>query len=168
MKQWKFIIIVSIYLLTPVWSISFASKASVKSVVTQSVFIGKNKFFLYGYTTPTSLITLTGQGISAQSQFKEAGYFEFSGVFSPLVKREVCLISFDNVGRRSFPSWLPPFPLDYEVKIGPVIMAPTISTNNNNVTNRLFNTLVHFLRFLELSTWVKIIANVLCTAFSLL
>src|SRR3990167_11160822 len=113
---------------------SIFGSGKVKSIVTQSVFIGKNKFFLYGYTTPKSKVMLTGQGISAQSQSNDTGYFEFSGVFSPLVKQEVCLVSFDNAGRRSFPSCLPPFPLDYQVTIGPVVMAPTISTNNNNVT----------------------------------
>ena len=44
----------------------------------------------------------------------------------PFQKREACLTAKDQLGRMSSPVCLPPFPVNYNVSIGQVIMPPTV------------------------------------------
>ncbi len=99
--------------------------------ITVSAFIGEYRFTLYGYSSPNALITLQGMGVYDQTYADNTGYFEFKNRFSPQSPREACLTSQDQFGRTTAPNCLPPFPTEYNVTIGPVIMPPTISLNAN-------------------------------------
>jgi len=98
--------------------------------VNVSAFIGDHRFNLYGYTSPRAFVTFDGQGIFDTTTADDKGYFEFDNRFSPLSPREACLTSKDQFGRLSSPVCLPPFPIKYDVNIGPVIMPPTVSLDN--------------------------------------
>src|SRR3989338_3479133 len=100
------------------------------SNIKNSVSIGEFRFSLYGYTSPLALVTFEGLGIFDQTTADDQGYFQFNNRFSPFSSREACLSSKDQFGRLSSPLCLPPFPVNYNVSIGPVIMPPTVSLNN--------------------------------------
>ncbi|MCX7956119.1 MAG: hypothetical protein N2593_03415 [Patescibacteria group bacterium] len=94
--------------------------------------IGEFHFTLYGYTSPFADVYFSGQGIADQTTADKNGYFEFKNRFSPFSPREACLSSKDQLGRISAPICLPPFPTQYNVNIGPVIIPPTISLDKKN------------------------------------
>lgn len=96
-----------------------------------SVFIGANRFTLYGYTSPYALITLSGIGLYDQTYADENGYFIFNNSYSPLSPNEPCLTAQDQLGRITSPVCLPKFPIDYQVTIGPVIIPPTLSLDKD-------------------------------------
>lgn len=100
--------------------------------VINSVSIGEYRFTLFGYTSPFAEVSFSGQGIADQTTADKNGYFEFKNRFSPFSPREACLSAKDQFGRISSPVCLPPFPVQYNVKIGPIIMPPTISVDKNN------------------------------------
>lgn len=100
--------------------------------IVNSVSIGEYRFTLFGYTSPFAEVIFSGQGIADQTDADKNGYFEFKNRFSPFSPREACLSAKDQFGRISSPICLPPFPVQYNVKIGPIIMPPTISVDKNN------------------------------------
>jgi len=100
--------------------------------VFNSVSIGEFRFSLYGYTSPKAQVTFEGLGIFDQTTADEKGYFQFNNRFSPFSSREACLSSKDQFGRLSSPLCLPPFPVNYNVSIGPVIMPPTVSLDKKD------------------------------------
>lgn len=95
-------------------------------------FIGDHHFSLYGYTSPKALVTFEGMGVFDQTTADDKGYFQFNNRFSPFSQREACLSSKDQFGRLSSPLCLPPFPVNYNVSIGPVIMPPTLSLDKQD------------------------------------
>jgi len=99
--------------------------------VENSVFIGEYHFTLFGYTSPLAEVSFSGQGIADQTIADETGYFEFKNRFSPFSPREACLSAKDQFGRLSVPVCLPPFPTQYNVTIGPVILPPTVSLDKS-------------------------------------
>ena len=111
-------------------NIAGAKTASFDTAV--SVFIGEYQFNLFGYTSPKALVTFQGLGIFDQTYADETGYFEFKNRFSPFSPHEACLTAQDQFGRLTSPVCLPPFPVDYNVTIGPVVMPPTISLDKND------------------------------------
>lgn len=97
-----------------------------------SLSIGEYRFTLFGYTSPFALVTLSGMGIFDLTYADNKGYFIFKNRFSPFSPREACLTAQDQLGRLSSPLCLPPFPTNYNVEIGPVIMPPTLSLDKEN------------------------------------
>ena len=102
------------------------------SNIENSVSIGEFRFSLFGYTSPKALVTIEGMGIFDQTVANDKGYFQFNNRFSPFSSREACLSSKDQFGRLSSPLCLPPFPVNYNVSIGPVIMPPTVSLDKKD------------------------------------
>jgi hypothetical protein len=96
---------------------------------TVSLSIGEFHFTLFGYTSPQAKVTVAGLGIFDETYADDIGYFVFGNRFSPFSPREACLTAQDVLGRLSAPLCLPPFPTIYNVKIGPVIMPPTVSAD---------------------------------------
>lgn len=94
--------------------------------------IGDRHIDLYGYTSPRALIILEGVGIYNSTYADSNGYFTLSTLYSSLSPREACLNSKDQLGRLSSPVCLPPFPIDNDIKIGPVIMPPTVSLDKKD------------------------------------
>lgn len=89
--------------------------------------VTQHTFFLYGYSSPFAQVYLEGVGIVGQTTADKTGYFSFDNSLSPLLPREACLSAKDQFGRLSSPTCLPSFPLSYDVSIGPVLLAPTLS-----------------------------------------
>lgn len=100
--------------------------------VTVMATVGKYHFTLFGYTSPDALVSLDGMTIHDQTTANSEGYFEFTNLYSPLTTIEACLIAQDQLGRLTSPVCLPPFPIDYDTNIGPVLMSPTVSLNKNS------------------------------------
>lgn len=121
-----------LYLKSPSESSGTVAGISQVANVENSASIGEFRFSLFGYTSPKALVTFEGMGIFDQTTADKKGYFEFNNRFSPFSSREACLSSKDQFGRLSSPLCLPPFPVNYNVSIGPVIMPPTISLNKKD------------------------------------
>ncbi len=102
------------------------------SDIENSMSIGEYRFSLFGYTSPFAVVTFEGMGIFDQTTADDQGYFQFDNRFSPYSSREACLSAKDQFGRLSSPVCLPPFPVNYNVSIGPVIMPPTISLDKKD------------------------------------
>lgn len=94
--------------------------------------IGDRHLDLYGYTSPQALIILEGIGIYDSAYADNNGYFILSTLYSSSSPREACLSSKDQLGRLSPPVCLPSFPIDKDIKIGPVIMPPTVSLDKKD------------------------------------
>jgi len=99
--------------------------------ILNSISIGEFRFNLFGYTSPGAQVTFDGQGVYDQTTADNNGYFEFKNRFSPFSPREACLSAKDQFGRVSSPVCLPPFPVEYNVSIGPIIISPTLSLNKD-------------------------------------
>ncbi len=121
-----------LYLKTPRQSSGTVAGINQTADVENSVSIGEFRFSLFGYTSPLAQVTFEGMGIFDQTTSDDKGYFQFNNRFSPFSSREACLSSKDQFGRLSSPVCLPPFPVNYNVSIGPVIMPPTVSLDKLN------------------------------------
>lgn len=132
-KWFIFYLIFSLFLLLKASSSTgqVAGK-STSSSVEVSLSIGEYRFNLFGYSSPGALVTFSGMGIYDQTYADEAGYFQFKNRFSPFSPREACLTARDQLGRLTTPVCLPPFPTNYNMTIGPVLMPPTLSLNKND------------------------------------
>jgi hypothetical protein len=119
-----------VLLLTFVFLLPYPTLAVTKDTVV-SATIGQFTFTLYGYTSPNALVTFEGVGIKDQTFADSTGFFQFRNRFSPFSPREACLTAQDQLGRNSNPLCLPPFPTNYNVNIGPVILPPTVSLNKS-------------------------------------
>lgn len=95
--------------------------------------VGKYRFRLFGLTSPNALLTLEGQTISDKTVADANGNFEFTKP-SPLFAQEVCLITRDSQRRISPPVCIPPFPVNLDTNIGPVLMPPTLSPSRGEYT----------------------------------
>ena len=122
-----------LYLKNPLESSGTVAGIKSQSVdIINSAYIGEFRFSLFGYTSPYAMVTFEGMGIFDQTTANNKGYFEFNNRFSPFSKREACLSSKDQFGRLSSPVCLPPFPINYNISIGPVIMPPTVSLDKKD------------------------------------
>ena len=111
---------------------SFNSGSVQGKTVSISASIGGDQFFLYGYASPQSLITLEGIGLYEQTYSDGNGYFTFTNSYAPLNPTESCLTAQDQLGRLSTPVCIPPFPVSYQATVGPVILPPTVSLNRSD------------------------------------
>ncbi|MDO8609253.1 MAG: hypothetical protein Q7R95_01775 [bacterium] len=112
---------------------SYATEIKIDPVsVTADAFIGEFRFTLFGYTSPKALVSIQGMGIYDQTYANDVGYYEFHNSFSPLSPRDTCLTAQDQLGRTTSPTCIPPFPTQYNVTIGPVLLPPTLSLNQEN------------------------------------
>ncbi|HLL60309.1 MAG TPA: hypothetical protein VK338_01200 [Candidatus Nitrosocosmicus sp.] len=104
------------------------------ATVSTSTVIGSGKqFTLFGYTSPGAVVRIEAIGLDLETIAKDNGYFAFEDEYAPFLSQEVCLTSTDTVGRLSAPVCLPPFPVNYNANIGPVILAPSISVDKGNL-----------------------------------
>jgi len=136
-----FFIIIVLLLIIPLQLLYLYSKnhqlgtvagiTSQEQEVENSVSIGEYHFSLFGYTSPQAEVTFNGQGIFDQTISDDTGYFELKNRFSPFSPREACLSAKDQLGRLSSSVCLPAFPVKYNVRIGPVLIPPTVSLDKN-------------------------------------
>lgn len=104
---------------------------SITQIPTISVSVGQYRFSLVGYTSPMAKVLLEGQGMYEETTADKYGKFTFSTIFSPLTQREACLTAFDTDGRTSAPLCLPPFPVNKHVTMGPILLPPTLTLNQD-------------------------------------
>ena len=101
--------------------------------VTVSFFIGaEGRFSIFGYTSPAALVSLDAIGSHDDTYANSDGFFVFYNRSAPLFPQESCLTAQDQLGRLSNPICLAPFPNDYYVEVGPIILPPTTSLDKNN------------------------------------
>lgn len=107
------------------------SISQISDAPTVSVSIGQYTFSLTGYTSPHAKVILEGQGMYEETTALDDGTFTFQAVFAPFTQREACLTAIDTNGRTSTPMCLPPFPINKHVSMGPIILPPTLSLNQD-------------------------------------
>ncbi len=133
------LISLSLILTTGLFFLRELSQGEIAGQITQNQTVNVSLFFglggqfrIFGYTSPQALVTLEAIGASDQVYADKDGYFEFKNRFSPVIPQDICLTAQDQFGRLTTPVCLPPFPNNYYIEIGPVIMPPTVSLNNND------------------------------------
>jgi hypothetical protein len=114
---------------------SFQTQALEKSEsVLVSASIGENKVTIFGYTSPNSKVELTGINIYSLDYSDDTGYFEFNSLVLPRNSSELCLQSKDDSNRSSSLICTPPPPsTNYHTDIGPIILPPTVSLEQDNI-----------------------------------
>lgn len=101
--------------------------------ITISARIGaEGQFNLFGYTSPQALVSLDAIGAHDETRADQNGYFAFTNHLSPFFPQESCLTAQDQLGRLSTPTCLPPFPNNYDVEVGPIILPPTTSFDKSD------------------------------------
>lgn len=90
-------------------------------------------FSLFGYTCPTCTVSVQNPGLYRSTEANsDTGRFEFAATFPSTLIEDICLVAQDKLNRVTMPVCIPPPPPNSKVAIGPVIMPPTVSINNNN------------------------------------
>src|SRR4030066_671987 len=101
----------------------------IESEVNVSAFIGRGKFSVFGYAPSNSLVTLSGIGLYSETYSQENGFFEFNNQYLPIALSEPCISAKDQLGRLTTPVCLTSIPKNYNPRIGPFLLPPTISVN---------------------------------------
>lgn len=106
--------------------------------MTVSAYVGESEgkpsaFSLFGYTCPTCTVSVQNPGLYRSTDANsETGKFEFASTFPSTLIEDICLVAQDKLNRVTMPVCIPPPPPNSKIAIGPVIMPPTVSINNNN------------------------------------
>jgi hypothetical protein len=125
-----FLLLFFLLIAPPVSATDYNSSAS----VSVSASIGENEVTIFGYTSPNSKVELTGINIYSLTYSQDNGYFEYNKIVLPKNPSEICLQSKDNSNRESTLLCLPPPPAtNYHTDIGPIIIPPTISLDQNTI-----------------------------------
>lgn len=119
---------------TPVNQTHDVKSQSISAETVVSATVGISRFTLTGYTSPWADVYFEGRGIFAHTTANAVGFFIFSNRFSPLVPNEACLRAVDTFNRITTPVCLPPFPTKKDVHIGPIVLPPTMSSNQEIFT----------------------------------
>ena len=113
---------------------SFAIDYSASASTTVTASIPENRVTIFGYTSPNSRVELSSSKVFAVTYSDQTGYFIFDKTILPRNPSDLCLISFDNHGRTTSPTCIPPPPLyNYHTDIGPILLPPTISLENDQI-----------------------------------
>ena len=124
-----------LFLLIPAFPARAAAPNPLPYTITVTATIGEPKLTLFGWTSPFALVELRGSQVYAETTANIQGYFYFDRVFLPQTANspELCLSAIDTQDRTSFPTCLPPLPMGlYHIRIGPVLLAPTLSLEKGN------------------------------------
>ncbi len=112
-----------------------AQVITITNGVAVSAGIDPTSLTIYGYTSPNNKVELTNPKIYDQTYSNDLGYFEFNHIIVPKLPGELCLVTTDTAKRQSVPTCIPPPPpTNYHTTIGPIILPPTISLDQNNLT----------------------------------
>lgn len=128
--MFRFLLLFFLFFTSPVSAFNLNQSDSVKISAT----IGENEVTIFGHTSPNSRVELTGINIYALTYSQKNGYFEFNKHILPKNPSELCLQSKDNHNRSSALVCIPPPPpINYHTDIGPIILPPTISLEQDNI-----------------------------------
>lgn len=105
------------------------------SSVSVSGSVGVNEATIYGYTSPNSRVELTSANVYSLDYSDDTGYYEFTKTILPKnYSSELCLQSKDDSGRSSSLICVPSPPnTNYHTDIGPIILPPTVSLEQDNI-----------------------------------
>lgn len=121
-----------LFLLIP--SPLFATDYNIPADVSVSASIGQNRVTINGYTSPESRVELSSPRVFAVTYSDKTGYFVFDKTLLPKNPSDLCLISIDNNNRHTTPVCIPPPPeTNYYTDIGPILLSPTISLENDTI-----------------------------------
>ncbi|MDD3002547.1 MAG: hypothetical protein PHS06_01610 [Candidatus Shapirobacteria bacterium] len=124
------ILLLFLFLLSPFQTQALETSNS----VSVSAIIGENEVSIFGYTSPNSKVELTGINIYSLDYSDNIGYFEFNNLVLPRNSSELCLQSKDDSSRSSSLICTPPPPsTNYHTDIGPIILPPTVSLEQDNI-----------------------------------
>ena len=99
-----------------------------------SASIGENEVTIFGYSSPNAKIELTGINIYSLTFSGKDGYFKFDKIILPRGKSELCLQAKDTNNRSTTPICIPPPPpTNYHTDIGPVLLPPTVSLEQDKI-----------------------------------
>ena len=127
----SFLLLIS-FLLLPIPTSAVDYKASASTTITAS--IPENRVTIFGYTSPNSRVELSSPKVFAVTYSNLEGYFIFDKSILPRNPSDLCLISFDNHQRTTSPTCIPaPPPYNTHTDIGPILLPPTISLENNQI-----------------------------------
>lgn len=99
-----------------------------------SASIGENEVTIFGFTSPNSKVELTGINIYSLTYSDNNGSFKFNKLILPKNPSEPCFQSKDNDGRSNTLVCIPPPPAtNYHTDIGPIILPPTISLEQDKI-----------------------------------
>jgi len=102
--------------------------------VSVSAAIDENEVTIFGYTSPNSKVELTGINIYSLDYSDDTGYFRFNSLVLPRNSSELCLQSKDDSNRSSSLICTPPPPsTNYHTDIGPIVLPPTVSLEQDNI-----------------------------------
>lgn len=115
---------------TSILAINYQDTAS--TTITAS--IAENRVTIFGYTSPNSRVELSSPKVFAVTYSGSDGYFIFDKSILPRNPSDLCLISLDNHQRATSPTCIPaPPPYNHHTDIGPILLPPTISLENNQI-----------------------------------
>jgi hypothetical protein len=121
-------------LLLLLFLVLFIFPNSTFAATTVTASIGQNRVTITGYTSPISRVELSSPKVFAVTYSDENGYFIFDKTFLPQNPADLCLTSYDDNNRQSTPTCIPAPPqTNYHTDIGPILLAPTISLENDTV-----------------------------------
>lgn len=129
-----------VLLLIPITRVHALTQVSSR-MITVTATVGEPKLTLFGYTSPSAVVNLTGIGVASQTTADQTGYFYFNKVFLPLptirlvnetqkelAYPELYLQAVDTNNRASSPVILPTLPIGpYEISVGPILISPTLT-----------------------------------------
>lgn len=125
-------LVLLLLLLFPSPSLAFELKQSESVKISASV--GENEVTIFGHTSPNSKVELTGINIYASIYSQPNGFFEFNKIILPKNPSELCLQAKDTHNRSSTLVCIPPPPAtNYHTDIGPIILPPTISLEQDKI-----------------------------------
>jgi len=121
----------TIYDLPSTLAIDYSANTS--TTITAS--IGENRLTIYGYTSPDSRVELSNSKVFSVTYSDSTGYFLFDKILLPKINlSDLCLTSSDNNSRQTTPTCFPPPPTtNYQTDIGPILLPPTISLEEDNI-----------------------------------
>lgn len=127
--MWFFLLLLFLFPL-PIQAIDYKANAS----VSVSASVGENRVTIYGYTSPNSRVELSSPRVFDVTFSDSTGYFVFDKTILPKNPSDLCLTSLDNNNRYSSPTCIPPPPgNNYHTDIGPILLPPTLSLENNQI-----------------------------------
>ncbi|MDD4410227.1 MAG: hypothetical protein PHE32_00775 [Candidatus Shapirobacteria bacterium] len=128
--MWFFLLF--LFFIFPTSSLAFDLQQSESVKIFAS--IGENEVTIFGHTSPNSKVELTGVNIYSLTFSQNDGYFEFNKIILPKNPSELCLQTKDNYDRNSTLVCIPPPPAaNYHTDIGPIILPPTISLEQDKI-----------------------------------
>ncbi|EKE04991.1 MAG: hypothetical protein ACD_19C00426G0013 [uncultured bacterium] len=98
--------------------------------------VGRSYLSIYGYGPVNSEVSLRGFGVSEKTISDKTGLFRFNSVYNFTYSYpELCIQAVDDKKRVTQPTCIPALPKDIltSFEIGPILLSPTISLNNNKI-----------------------------------